>query len=365
MNTQFTIDLKKIGKMLVFITCTALCIFVAFQSIFYLAPFIIAFIISSLIEPLISLLVKKAKLPRKISAALALILVFSLFGLVLTIIVSNLVVEIANASHMLPKYFSDLYDNVNSLMNKANELYLKLPQEVTINMEGLASNLTTSLMNILNSFLKGILNTAISIPEAIVFTLVTILSTFFFASDRDKIFKFCKAQIPSVWSNRIYSIKTDIFSAFFGYIKAQLIMMTITFTELSVGFWMIGINDSILLAFAISIIDALPILGTGGILIPWSVYELVIGNVKLGLSLLIIYGIVLIVRQMLEPKVLSQQIGIHPLVTLIAMYTGLKLLGFVGLILGPVTVLLLKNIFKAKTLKGILCKVKVPADSGK
>lgn len=108
----------------------------------------------------------------------------------------------------------------------------------------------------------------------------------------------------------------------------------------------------------ISIVDALPILGTGTILIPWAIYSFLTGNVRMGLSLFILYCIVLIVRQLIEPKIVSEQIGIHPLLTLIAMYTGLNLLGFFGLIIGAITLLLLKNIlmgiFKGKSLNEII-----------
>ena len=111
-----------------------------------------------------------------------------------------------------------------------------------------------------------------------------------------------------------------------------------------IGFNIIGVSYSLLLAFIISVFDAFPIFGVGGFLIPWAIYSFFTGSIRMGISLFILYFIVLIVRQTVEPKILGNQIGVHPLVTLIAMYTGLKLLGFIGLILGPITALLFKNI---------------------
>jgi sporulation integral membrane protein YtvI len=146
-----------------------------------------------------------------------------------------------------------------------------------------------------------------------------------------------------------------MFSALFGYIRAQLILMSMTFIELNIGLAIAGVKHSILVAAIISLIDALPILGSGSILIPWSAFSFLMGNFELGVALLVIYVVVLVVRQFVEPKVLGQQIGLHPLITLVAMYSGLKLFGFAGLIIGPVSFLLIKNIasgvLKGKTLK--------------
>jgi sporulation integral membrane protein YtvI len=138
-----------------------------------------------------------------------------------------------------------------------------------------------------------------------------------------------------------------MFSALFGYIRAQLILMTVTFTQLSIGLWIIGIKNYILLALIISFVDALPVLGTGGIMVPWAAYSFITGNLKIGISLLILYAIVLVVRNLIEPKVLGEQIGMHPLLTLVAMYAGLQILGVAGLIIGPITVLTVKNIMSA------------------
>jgi sporulation integral membrane protein YtvI len=215
-------------------------------------------------------------------------------------------------------------------------------------------------MGFVTSLVTGILNTAISIPQAIVFVIVTVLSTYFLSSDRDRIFGFLASQFPESWAAKARSIKKDMFSALFGYIRAQLILMSITFLELYAGFALIGIKHPLILALLISVIDALPILGTGGILAPWAAYSFLTGNMKMGFSILALYGVVWIVRQLMEPKVLGQQIGVHPLLTLMAMYTGLQLLGIPGLIVGPITMLLLKNILtgilKGRTLKEMLFK---------
>jgi sporulation integral membrane protein YtvI len=251
-------------------------------------------------------------------------------------------------------------ENIDSLIKKGSDFYIGLPIEVTNNIETFLASLSNHLIKILNSFIKLIFSTAISIPEAVVFIIVTVLSTYFLSSDREKIYGYFRARLPKSLVQSIVNVRNDLFSALFGYIKAQFILMSITFFELFTGFMIIHINQPLAIALAIGLIDALPILGAGSVLIPWLIYEFLTGNAKLGSSLLIIYIIVLIVRQMIEPKILSYHIGIHPLLTLIAMYTGLKLFGILGLILGPITILLLKNIlsgiFKNKSLKEVVYK---------
>ena len=351
---------KKILKLVVFTALILAGTYLVFRMSFYLAPFIIAFIISSLMEPLVRLFVKRARLKRHLAAALSLLLVLSTFGFLIFLLISKLISEVISIYNALPHFYAPIYNSINLIISKATALYYWLPPEVTQNLPNVTTDLAQSMVNILNSFAKGVLNTAISLPEALIFLLVTILSTYFLSSDRNKITSVFATHLPDSWIRKIKSIINDLFSALFGYIRAQLIMMCITFTELSIGFFIIGVRYFILLALVVSVIDALPILGTGSVLLPWAAFAFISGNSRTGISLLIIYAVVLIVRQMLEPKILSQQIGVHPLLTLMAMYAGLKLFGVGGLILGPITVLLLKNIFsgifKNRTISEVLLK---------
>jgi len=358
MNNEFDFNIKKLLKFLLIIAAILLGIFVVFKLAVYFIPFIIAFALSSLIEPVVNLLVKNTRIPRKAASGATIIVFLLVLGFVITKAISGLVSEATSIYNNLPELFSEMYINIDAMVSKGMDIYLGLPKTITQNFENMLANLSSSLMNLLNSLFTGILNTAISLPEALIFTIVTILSTYFMTSDREKIYSSIKRQVPESWLNKVISIKNDMFSALFGYIRAQLILMTITFAELYIGFLVIRVTHPLILALVICIIDALPILGTGGVLIPWAIYELLTGNLRLAISLVVLYLIVLVVRQMTEPKILGHQIGIHPLLTLIAMYTGLRIWGFIGMIIGPITLLLLKNIItgilKNQTLKELL-----------
>jgi len=347
--------LKLFLKLLIIIGGTVFGVLLFFKSILYIAPFIIAFALSSLMEPLIKFLIKKVKLNRKASALISLLLVLLVTGLLLAFLIFRVYQEAQSLYELMPEYTTNIYNNIEEYITRASEIYLKLPSEATKSIEGMITNLMSSVSAIGSSFAKSLVNTAISIPQAIIFVIITILSTFFMAADRDKIYDYIKLNIPEEWVERVINIKDDMFAALFGYIRAQLILMCVTFVELSIGFAIIGVRQNILLGLLISIIDALPILGTGGVLIPWAIYNFITKDIRMGISLIILYGVVLVVRQLIEPKVLGQQIGLHPLATLLSIYVGLKVFGYVGMIIGPITLLLLKNIigglFKKKSFK--------------
>jgi sporulation integral membrane protein YtvI len=199
-----------------------------------------------------------------------------------------------------------------------------------------------------------LINTATTLPSKLVFLIITLISTFFITKDKYVIKEFIFRQLPETWGAKITTLKTDLFSALIGFLKAQLIILTITFVESFIGLSLIGVDYAFTLAIIIALVDILPVLGTGGIYVPWGIVNLALGNYGMAISLLVLYGVITVVRYMIEPKIVGKQLGIHPLATLISMFAGLKLIGVAGLILGPTTIVALKACQHA----GILPKFK-------
>ena len=320
----------------------------------WLLPFIIAYIIASIIEPIISLMEKKLKLPRKIASVITIIFSLLIFTTFITLLIYRIIYEIKELAERLPA-FIDLYsEQLIRLFDKGVALYINLPAEISIFVDTLVKQLSQNFMELLPSATEATklaYNVAKSLPSTLIFFIILFMSIYFISSDKEKITRFFKNQLPSTWVTNIVTIKNNLLFALVGYIKAQLILMSITFIELSIGFLIMRVNYAILLALIISIIDAFPILGTGTILIPWAIISLITGNYTRAFPLIMLYGIVLLVRQLLEPRVLGGQIGLYPLVTLVSMYVGLQALGFIGMILGPVTVLILINLHKTGVFK--------------
>lgn len=358
MNLKLKNNQKRIFLFTIVVISVIVGVYIAFRLAFFLLPFLIAFALSSLMEPVIRFFTNKLRISRKIVAPVTFLLLLAIILLLAILAVLRLVNEIKNLITVAPGFLSDLYVRILELMNKWSEYIEWMPTEITDNLGSIISNLSNTITSFGKTIVKGAYVTAISLPEAIIFTIITLLATFFMLYDRHKIAYALRRQLPESWINRLLAIKNDLFTAIFGYLRAAMILMVITFTELLIGFSIIGVKYALLLAVIIAVIDALPILGTGGVLIPWSLYSFITGDIRMGVSILILYLVVLIIRQTIEPKVVGQQIGIHPLLTLATMYTGLKLIGFAGLILGPITFIMIRNIlktiYKNKPIKEIL-----------
>lgn len=358
MNQKYKESLKKIGLFALVVVSVTAGVLLIFRLAFFLLPFLIAFALSSLMEPLIKLLNNKLRISRKISAPILLLLLLAVIITLVILGVLRLIEEVRGLITAAPMFLSGLYVQISDLLKDGSKYIEWLPTEITDNLGNVISELSSTITNFGKTVVKGAYLTAISLPEAVIFTIITILSTLFMAKDREKITSVFRHQLPESWLNRILAIKKDLFTAIFGYLRAALIMMALTFTELFIGFSIIRVKYALMLAFFIAIIDALPVLGAGGVLIPWSLYSFITGDIRMGISVIVLYVVVLVIRQVVEPKVVGQQIGVYPLITLLAMYTGLRLIGFTGLILGPITFLLIRNIlitiYKRKPVREII-----------
>ena len=174
----------------------------------------------------------------------------------------------------------------------------------------------------------------------LIFTVVMILATYFISYDKNSISEKLKIIVNPDRFAKLKLIKDRLFVACGAYFRAQLIMMGIMFCYLVVSFSVIGIKSPFFIAFITALVDAIPILGTGTVLIPWAIFQLITGEYVMAVGLFVIYILAIVIRQFTEPRVVSAQIGLHPLITITAMYAGLKAIGVFGMILGPVVTLI-------------------------
>jgi sporulation integral membrane protein YtvI len=355
LEKTYNIDRKKILKLSLIVIGIILAFILIYKSITYFLPFIIAFIIAQLMEPIIKFLMDNAKIPRKIGALISLIFMITILGIIILFIVASLIEQLKDMINIMPQFIGNLYHDIQKLSSgEIKIINIEIPQEFTSHIESMAMSLVSYLMDIINKIVKGAFYTAFSFPEILLFTLTTIISTYFIASGRYAIIEYFKSQVPKIWHSKIGAIKDDSILSIVGLIKAYVIILTITFSEVFLGLSILKIKYALIIAIVISIVDLLPVLGTGIVIIPWSIYNLLTGNIFLAVGLFILWFVILIVRQIVEPRIISSQIGVHPLVTLMGIYVGFKLIGATGLILGPLTILTVKGIFsmlfKGKTL---------------
>ena len=156
--------------------------------------------------------------------------------------------------------------------------------------------------------------------------------------------------MPKVWVKRLSTHLKDLIQTLGGYLKAEVTLILVSFIISLVGLYILSflkfnIQYPLLMALFIGFVDALPILGSGTVMIPWAIISALNGDLSLGIAILTLFIIMSVVRQFLEPKLVSKNIGVHPIFTLIAMYTGFKITGVIGLLLGPIALIIIKNIF--------------------
>jgi sporulation integral membrane protein YtvI len=324
----------------------------------YIVPFIIAYFFASIIEPVVKFIENKLRIPRKIGTVFSILFVLGIIGSIIGFLISRLIKEIKAVYLNLEINMDTITEFFNRIIDKVNDIFIQLPDQITDllskGLQDFANNLQSILGKIVD-WLQASIEAAMYLPQILIFIIVTLLATYFMSSDKNTIIRFLDVQIPTDWLDKTKSITKNVFTALFGWMRAQLILTSITFSELLAGFLIIGIDNALLLAIIISLVDVLPVLGAGTVLIPWSIINLILGNAKLGLSTALLYVIILFVRQLIEPKVLGKQIGVHPLFTLAGMYIGLKLWKVPGMFIGPLAIVSLKYIFegilKADTFK--------------
>lgn len=308
-------------------------------------PFILAFLIALLMEPLVSQLMRGMKMRRPFASILSLILVIAGMGLFVSLIVVRLYNELSTLSLTLPDYgyFMNL---LNQFIDKVEKFIVINPQiQATLNSS--VGTILSSLQNGATSASLALLNFLAAVPGFFVILVITVVATYMMSASFPGVKRFFQGFVPRRWHMGAQSVGQDLGSAIVGFVRSETVLISITFVILTLGLLLMGNDYAFTIGFIAAFLDLLPIVGTGIIFVPWAVTLLIMGSASQAIQLLIIWVVALVVRQVLEPKIMSKGIGLHPLPTLMSMYVGLKLLGGIGLILGPGLVILYEALRKA------------------
>ena len=313
-----------------------------------LAPFIIAFIFAKIIERPVDFCTTRLKFPRALSSGVWTVIAFGTIGTALYFALSLLFRElsgfIANFSNT-----AELIKNAGDYIGRISDNVLRI-----IPVEARAFVLS-SVENFLNEGLSltrdaiaklgGVAASALgSVPGVFLFVIVMLAATFFLSSDYPNLRKASIEKLPKRWKAFYNKMRTNSIKALFAYLRALGILWCITFVELCIGFSILGFDYVLAIAFFTSIIDILPVFGVGTVLIPWAIYQLIVGNYALAIGLAVLYGVIVVVRNLIEPKIVGKQIGLNPLITLLSVYVGLKFFGLFGIVT-PIFVVLARQIY--------------------
>ena len=327
-------------------------------AVFYM-PFLIAFVISLMIEPGIKYLMKKTKLSRKMSSIIIFVLVFSIIIGSVTWGIVSLISESTNLLQTLNLYIDRTYTQIQDVIGKMNISKVSISNNVANLIQDASKEVLFKLSTWITGFLTKLISVITSIPSIAIYVVITILSVYFVCTDRIYILDFMEHHMPRKWVQKIGVHIREITIKLGGYLKAEAILILVSFIISLVGLYIfkfVGMNVRypLLIALGIGFVDALPILGSGSVMAPWAVMEALNGDIQLGIAIIVLWIIMSIVRQFLEPKIVSGKIGIHPIFTLIAMYTGFKVIGVMGMLVGPIVLIILKSVFASVLEEGIL-----------
>jgi len=315
----------------------------------YVAPFVLGFLLSIPLNKAAGFFEKKAKIPRGLSALFLIVICILLIAVLGTSVAARIGREVESFSENLPQYAEDGKRMLAEVQKSVDTLLDLVPDELQGPYDKIVSDLFSSATSLLGSGVRaGGVGLVVRLPNIFMTIILTILSTFFFIKDKRLIASSVSAKMPKWLTKNLEIIRTGLFGAFGGYVKAQAIIMSITASIAVIGLAILRSPYALVMGLLISLVDALPVFGSGFILWPWILISLILGDYSFAIGAAVIYGLIFVTRQFLEPKVLGEQIGLHPLLTLMSMYAGVRIFNFLGFFVGPVIVLVVKAIMKTE-----------------
>lgn len=315
-----------------------------------LLPFLVAFGVSLMIRPAAKKLSLRLHLPRGLCAAVLLLSVFGFGGWGLWAATVRLLSELGSLVERLMSE-GGFFDTMDSFMLWVEQIGIRwgIPslkegdarQTIYGALMQMAGDLLTSMASRLPDIAAALFA---AIPAGLLFLLVSVIACFYFCTDGDRITKAIIGILPRTWQQHMLAARGGARDFARKYIRAYAALLGLTFLLLFVGFLVLGVDYAFLLALLTAIVDMLPVLGVGTVLIPWAIVMLVQKEFYLGFGLLILYLAVTLVHQIAEPKLLGKTLGLHPLFTLFATYVGFSLFGLTGMLLAPLVALLIKKL---------------------
>ena len=258
---------------------------------------------------------------------------------------SQLLALIKDGINIIPNIYTD---TIEPIINNLAEQILRLFPEMASNVEEVTKYITNSISSFISnastSIVSGAGSVVAKVPTLLINSVFTIIASFFFTIYYHDITDFIFAQLPEDKAVQSRKFKGSVVVTVLQYIKSYAILMFITFIELTIGMILLRVGNPLAVSAIIAVVDILPILGVGTVLIPWSIISFIASDFKMGIGLLVLYAIITIVRQSLEPKIVGGQIGLHPVVTLVSIFVGGKLFGILGVFLLPIAAVMVKKL---------------------
>jgi sporulation integral membrane protein YtvI len=335
-------------KSLVFIAAGLLLLYLSFT---VGAPFLLALVVAIFLEPLNGLLMRRAGMNRLAAAVVS----CTLFTLALLALAGGigfkLIAELIAFWDRVPGMAADADQYFRQTIDNAKNLYTNMPPDAAAQLEKVLNSLTSTLMSVVTGFSRAVVQFASGLPGMFIFFIVFIVAVYMFSFSLNRMRGSFLSLFHEDSSAQVSEVLDNLKSSVFGFLRSQLLLSLITYIITLVGLIFLGINYSMAIALLIVLVDILPILGTGSVLVPWAAYLILTGDTGTGIGLLILFLVITVARRIIEPKILGDSVGIGAISALVSLYVGFKLVGVIGVFIGPLVVIIYMAARKAGLFK--------------
>lgn len=316
----------------------------------FFMPFIVAWIIALIASPLVRFFEEKLKVRRKTGSAFVIVVVIGLVVLGMYLIGSKLTKELIGLVNSLPAIWAGLEKDFKEMGIRMSVVIERFPRDLQIAIDNIAAQMSTLIGKLFSTIstptIAAVGNFAKQLPSLIIGIIMCLLSSYFFVAERGTINDWFRKYMPGSVIKRYDMLKRSLKRAVGGYLKAQLKIEVWMYLLLVIGLSVLKIDYALLIAFGIAILDFLPFFGTGTVMVPWAIIEILRGDYKMAIGLLIIWGGGQLVRQIIQPKIVGDSIGVSPIPTLLLLYIGYKFGGVFGMIIAVPLGLILSTMYK-------------------
>lgn len=341
---------KYSANVLLWILTLLFVIFAMPKLIIIALPFILGWLMALIANPLVRWMDRKFNVPRKLSSAIIVLLIFALIVFIIYLLVSKMIFETTNFIAQVPEIYQSFSEDFNVIEQNVARTLNSVPEDFRIELLGMMDRFSDFVLKSIQKLGQTTITSAgtfaKNIPSILVAMIITVLSAYFMIADKESISKFIASHFSKETRSRVNKLTDGMRSIFSGYLKAQFIILAFVGVILFIGFLFLKVKFAFLLAILVALLDFLPFFGTGTALGPWGLFHLLSGDYRMAIGLAIIYVVSQLARRVIEPKVLGQTIGMNPLLTMILMYVGYKVVGVLGLIFAAPVGMLIINLDK-------------------
>lgn len=320
-------------------------------------PFMLALLVALFLEPLIQLMMRKLRMNRVVAAVSASTLftlaVLGLFFLIVVKIYSEVMAFLRN----LPKFVEQANSIIKDLLNRAQTAFDNMPDEVVMQIQNAADAGMSTLINALTSLSRSMLNIAAVVPGLFIVFIVFIVALYLMTLGMNSMKRSFLSFFEESSRDKVSDVLDNLRSSIFGFLRAQVVLSGLTYLVALAGLLILRVDYAMAIALLIVIVDILPVLGTGSVLVPWAIFSAAMGNYLLAVGLIVLFLFITAFRRMVEPKIIGNSIGLSPLATLISLWVGFELVGVIGVFLGPIVLI----IYQAMRKVGLL-QIKIRLD---